>query len=704
MQIKKILAIFLAAALIFSATAVTAVAENNEIFKVGVEVISSAPIFSSSAPICCGDEITVRVSVDQNTGVSYLRTKLDFNNDYFELIEIKSNKLFGSGETIKTFSDYVEYYINYSTKNVSETGILFDIKFKVKENVCGDANFVIALSQNGNPRNCCYLVKETGALTPVPFEGDTVETLVHLIDYDNPTVKEETCTEDGYTRYICNNEGCEYYFNVDVKEKLGHVINTLVIKPTCFVDGYTLDICNRCDYYEKYDFVSAGHTYQPTVTEPTCTDAGYTTYICSGCNDSYIDDATEATGHNYEPSVTAPTCTEEGYTTYICSKCNDSYIDDATEATGHNYEPSVTAPTCTDDGYTTHTCTVCEHSYTDSKTDALGHNYDSVVTDPTCTDGGYTTHTCTVCEHSYTDSKTDALGHTAGDAVEENRVEANCTNNGSYDTVTYCTVCEAELERVNNVINAIGHINGETVTENTIAPTCTENGSHDDVVYCTVCNTEVSRTNVTDNALGHKESEAVVENRVESTCTVAGSYENVIYCSACNAELSKVKQFLELKDHAYVDHDAKAPTCTDIGWDAYRTCADCDYTEYSEKSALGHTWGETVVILPEYNKDGYSEHTCTVCKLEEKFDYTDALTYMLGDVDANEVVDSDDAVYLLYYTFYPEDFPINQLGDFDGNGVVDSDDAVYLLYYTFYPEDFPLFDMIVDVEMGGDEV
>jgi surface protein len=61
-----------------------------------------------------------------------------------------------------------------------------------------------------------------------------------------------------------------------------------------------------------------------------------------------------------------------------------------------------------------------------------------------------------------------------------------------------------------------------------------------------------------------------------------------------------------------------------------------------------------------------------------------------GDVDGNDAVTSDDAIHLLYHTFLPDEFPVNQDCDFDGNGVVDSDDAIYLLYYTFMPDEFPL--------------
>ena len=35
-------------------------------------------------------------------------------------------------------------------------------------------------------------------------------------------------------------------------------------------------------------------------------------------------------------------------------------------------------------------------------------------------------------------------------------------------------------------------------------------------------------------------------------------------------------------------HEAKAATCTEIGWNAYDTCKKCDYTTYVEIPAPGH--------------------------------------------------------------------------------------------------------------------
>ena len=65
-------------------------------------------------------------------------------------------------------------------------------------------------------------------------------------------------------------------------------------------------------------------------------------------------------------------------------------------------------------------------------------------------------------------------------------------------------------------------------------------------------------------------------------------------------------------------------------------------------------------------------------------------TYTLGDIDGLEGVTDADAEYMLMYTFFPEDYPVNQECDFNGDGKVNDADAEHLLMFTFFPEDYPL--------------
>ena len=71
------------------------------------------------------------------------------------------------------------------------------------------------------------------------------------------------------------------------------------------------------------------------------------------------------------------------------------------------------------------------------------------------------------------------------------------------------------------------------------------------------------------------------------TCTEIGwdAYE---YCTACDYTTYVEKEALNHKD-TLVKVDAKAPTCTEIGWEAYEYCTKCDYTTYVEIPSNGHT-------------------------------------------------------------------------------------------------------------------
>ena len=66
--------------------------------------------------------------------------------------------------------------------------------------------------------------------------------------------------------------------------------------------------------------------------------------------------------------------------------------------------------------------------------------------------------------------------------------------------------------------------------------------------------------------------------------------------------------------HNEIDHKAKAPTCTETGYDAYVTCSRCNYTTYEERAALGHTSVTDEAVAPTCTDTGLTEGShCSVC-------------------------------------------------------------------------------------------
>ena len=86
--------------------------------------------------------------------------------------------------------------------------------------------------------------------------------------------------------------------------------------------------------------------------------------------------------------------------------------------------------------------------------------------------------------------------------------------------------------------------------------------------------------------------------------------------------------------HKLVHHDAKAPTCTEIGWDEYDTCSRCDYTTKVEIPAAGHDYTEKVV-KPTCGKGGYTLYTCKKCNDSYKDHQTKTLLHWYGEWTSN---------------------------------------------------------------------
>ena len=361
------------------------------------------------------------------------------------------------------------------------------------------------------------------------------------------------------------------------------------------------------------------HQYIEEITKaPTCTEKGVKTFTCS-CNDTYTEDIAMIPHTEVIDASVRPGCETTGLTEgKHCSVCNKVLVAQETvEALGHDYgEAVVNEPTCTDKGFKTFTCKNDPNHIHVEEIDALGHADENK--DHVCDNG------CDVPQGTHAEQETSHTCEYCGEAVGSCVAAENSHN---------CAVCGAKLSECKA---AAGSHNcavcgtklsdcqaGTPAIENSTAASCGEAGSYDEVVYCTVCGDELNRTHHVVDALPHSYQETITK---AATCKEEGS--KTLTCSACGDEKTEAIAAL---GHNEISYEAKAPTCTAIGWDAYVKCTRCDYTTYNELAIVPHSYSEEVTA-PDCLNGGYTTFTCSCGKT-----YTGNVTEALGHKESASV-------------------------------------------------------------------
>lgn len=235
---------------------------------------------------------------------------------------------------------------------------------------------------------------------------------------------------------------------------------------------------------------------------------------------------------------------------------------------------------------------------------------------PTCTEGKI----CKKCGAEY-----GVLGHDwgawtpnyASNGTHTRRckrcnAEETGSCSGGYatcDTLGMCNTCGGSYYG--------GHAWGEwsSAGNGTHTRSCTNYCREVDTAKCTggtaTC-TAKAVCEVCDTAYGEKDpnNHDLVQHAAKApTCTEKGwdAYEA---CKNCNYTTRK-----ELPaQHDLEQHAAKAATCTEIGWDAYKTCSRCDYTTYAEQPALNHALVNHDAKAPTCTEIGWNAYeTCSRC-------------------------------------------------------------------------------------------
>ena len=117
------------------------------------------------------------------------------------------------------------------------------------------------------------------------------------------------------------------------------------------------------------------------------------------------------------------------------------------------------------------------------------------------------------------------------------------------------------------------------------------------------------------------------------TCTEIGWNEY----DACQREGCTYTTKVEIPalKHKLVHHDAKAPTCTETGWEEYDTCSRCDYTTKVELLALKHDLVHHDAKAPTCTETGWNEYDA--CQ-REGCDYTTKVEIPAAGHDYTEKV------------------------------------------------------------------
>ena len=122
------------------------------------------------------------------------------------------------------------------------------------------------------------------------------------------------------------------------------------------------------------------------------------------------------------------------------------------------------------------------------------------------------------------------------------------------------------------------------------------------------------------------------------TCTEKG-WNEYNACSRCSYTTYSE---LPALNHDLVPHAAKAPTCLDIGWNEYNTCSRCDHTTYAELPVLNHDLVHHGAKAPTCLDIGWNEYdTCSRCDYATYYAELPALGHDYRDILVKPTCETD---------------------------------------------------------------
>ena len=377
---------------------------------------------------------------------------------------------------------------------------------------------------------------------------------------------------------------------------------------TCVSAAVYYRSCSVCGHHATDTFESGDKNLNNHDLEsrgykaPTCTEEGWTAHdACQreGCGYLTPHQRLSVSHSLISHNGKTPTCTEIGWKAYeTCGRCDyTTYQELPIDPDNHDLEHHEgKAVTCTEKGWSAYE--ICKREGCDYTSyqglDALNHDWEWVS-------NGNGTHTRT-CKNDPSHTETEACsgvgcGQTGTCSVckgeyttADHKYETWLYD--SYEHWSYCIYCSEE-RRSSHSFSEHKQSEATCVSPAKYLGTCSDCG-----FYRTYDRGDIDPNN---HDLIRHEAKA-------ATCTEVGwkAYDT---CSRCD-----YTTYEELANggHSLTHYAAQAPTCAEVGWEAYDACSRCDYTTYVELPALGHDYQEEV-IPRTCEQDGFTLHTCTRC-------------------------------------------------------------------------------------------
>ncbi len=389
---------------------------------------------------------------------------------------------------------------------------------------------------------------------------------------------------------------------------------------TCENDGMMVRRCEICGEREEEVVPAIGHNYVETVVAPTCTVTGYSMHICANCNDRYDDSFTDALGHDFVYSNTVePTCTNEGYGLYNCSRCGMDEYRDIVSPLGHDYVQGETVdPTCTQQGYTIYTCSRCNNSINSDFVGQIPHSDED--------DDGV----CDACDlrlqYRITENQTIRVA-VKGGTITLIRFIPSLDGVATFTSIsnsdTYAYLYDANMKQLN--YNDDG---GEGYNFYISRRMKAGEVYYLGVRYYNQNNSgsfEVRLDYIID--CDHETTEVIPA--VEPTCEELGLTEGTI-CANCG-QIVVVQQVVNALNHDFVEVSREDPTETESGFIKY-ACTRCGVSMIKNLPATDHLYAEIEYVEPTCDKDGYKKYQCTYDDCDETYtDVIPALGHVYGD-------------------------------------------------------------------------